>query len=334
MPPSISIIVPCYNEEATIGLLLDAIRHQTIAAHHMEVVVADGLSRDGTRQVIAAFQAANPELQIQLKDNSCRTIPSGLNVAGAAARGEIIIRLDAHSIPIPQYAELCVDALEKGKGSVVGGIWAIRPGASGFIANGIAQAAAHPLGVGDAMYRLGAVEGPVDTVPFGAFRRSLFEQMGGFDESLLTNEDYEFNARVRRAGGIIWLDPAICSTYIARSSLPALARQYWRYGYWKFRMLQRHPGSLRWRQALPPLFVLSLISLGLISIVLPPAGLLLLAEAAGYLVILAAAGLQAAIRSHIGLLSLSLPLAIATMHLSWGSGFLWSLLSRPFRSHG
>lgn len=334
MPPSISIIVPCYNEEATIGLLLDAIQQQTVASHQLEVVIADGLSLDRTREVIAAFQSAHPNLPVQVMDNPCRTIPSGLNAAGAAARGEIIIRLDAHSIPIPQYSERCVAALECGKGSVVGGIWTIQPGASGFIAEGIAQAAAHPLGVGDALYRLGAAEGPVDTVPFGAFRRSLFEQMGGFDESLLTNEDYEFNARVRQAGGVVWLDPAICSTYIARSSLPALARQYWRYGYWKLKMLQRHPGSLRWRQALPPMFVASLLGFGLLSFFLPLARLLLLAEILTYWVVLSAAGLQAAARLRAPLLFLGLPLAIATMHVSWGSGFLWSLFSRTSASHG
>lgn len=334
MPPSISIIVPCYNEEATIGLLLDAIRQQTFPRQQMEIVIADGLSQDGTRAAIAAFQAAHPDLVVQVKDNPCRTIPSGLNAAGTAARGDIIIRLDAHSVPIPQYAERCVDAIENGKGTVVGGVWDIRPGGEGLIANAIAQAAAHPLGVGDAMYRLRATEGPVDTVPFGAFRRSLFEQMGGFDESLLTNEDYEFNTRVRQAGGVVWLDPAIRSTYIARASLQALARQYWRYGYWKCKMLQRHPGSLRWRQALPPAFAASVIGLGLLSLFLPLARFLLLLELAVYLLILVAASLQAAIRRRMPLLFLGLPLAIATMHLSWGSGFLWSLFSRPPQSHG
>ncbi len=334
MQPSVSIIVPCYNEEATIRLLLDAIRQQTFPPQKMEIVIADGLSQDRTREVIAAFQAAHPDLAVQVKDNPCRTIPSGLNTAGAAASGEIIIRLDAHSIPIPQYAERCVEAIESGKGSVVGGIWMIQPGGTGFIADGIARAAAHPLGVGDAMYRLGKAEGPVDTVPFGAFRRSLFEQLGGFDESLLTNEDYEFNTRVRKGGGTVWLDPAIRSTYIARASLSALARQYWRYGYWKQKMLRRHPGSLRWRQALPPAFVASLLGLGLISFFLPPARFLLLIELVLYLLVLGAAGLQAAYQRRTPLFALGLPLAIATMHFSWGGGFLWSLLSGPPPSHG
>jgi hypothetical protein len=217
---------------------------------------------------------------------------------------------------------------------VVGGVWDIRPGGEGWIAAGIAEAASHPLGVGDAWYRLNPAEGPVDTVPFGAFRRSLFEEMGGYDESLLTNEDYEFNTRVRQGGGVVWLEPAVRSTYIARAKLSELARQYGRYGYWKLKMLQRHPGSLRWRQALPPLFVASLIGLGLLSIFWLPARFLLLVETLVYLLVLIAAGLQAAIRRRVPPLLLSLPLAITTMHLSWGSGFLWSLLSWRSPSHG
>ncbi len=334
MPPSISVIVPCYNEEATIGLLLNALLGQTYPRRQMEVIIADGLSQDGTRGVIAAFRQAHPDLTVQITDNPGRGIPSAVNAAGAAACGDILIRLDAHSIPVPEYVERCVEAIEAQKGTVVGGVWSIRPGAAGFVAEGIAEAARHPLGVGDALYRLGAKAGAVDTVPFGAFRRSLFQQMGGLDESLLTNEDYEFNTRVRRGGGVIWLDPQIRSTYVARASLPALARQYWRYGYWKLRMLQRYPGSLRWRQALPPAFVTSLVVLLLLSVFLPPARILLLVELALYLGALLAAGLIAAIRQRKPLLVPGLAAAIATMHLAWGSGFVWSLLSRSSKLHG
>ncbi len=333
MPPAVSIIVPCYNEEATIGLLLEALLLQSYPRRQMEVIVADGLSQDRTREVIAAFQQTHPDLPVSIQDNPIRTIPSGLNVAAGAACGEVLVRLDAHCIPVPGYVGCCVDAIEAGKGSVVGGVWAIQPGGKGFIAQGIARAAAHPLGVGDAMYRLGAAEGPVDTVPFGAFRRSLYQQMGGFDEGLLSNEDYEFYTRVRAAGGVIWLDPAIRSTYIARATLPALARQYWRYGFWKLKMLQQHPRSLRWRQALPPLFLLSLLVLGIMSIFLPVAGTVLLAEIALYVLALGAAGLHAAIRQSQPLLLPGLVLAIATMHFSWGGGFLWSIFSAPTR-HG
>jgi succinoglycan biosynthesis protein ExoA len=334
MPPSVSIIVPAYNEEATIGSLLEAVATQTYPQPQLEVVIADGFSQDGTRAEIDSFQRAHPALRVRVVDNPRRTIPSGLNRAIAATRGEVIIRLDAHSIPIPQYVERCVSAIEGGKGSVVGGVWEIRPGAAGWIAGGIAQAAAHPMGAGDAGYRLGAQAGAVDTVPFGAFRRDLTEEVGCFDESLLTNEDYEFNTRVRRQGGVIWLDPAIRSTYIARSTLASLARQYWRYGFWKFRMLRRYPTSLRWRQALPPLFVITLITGIISSLFFPIARILLLAEIILYVASLTAAGLRAAIIQRRPLLAGGFVLAIATMHLAWGGGFLWSLAQTSGEQHG
>jgi glycosyltransferase involved in cell wall biosynthesis len=315
-------------------LLLDAILDQTYPRHQMDVVIADGLSQDGTRDSIGAFQKAHPDLIVRIVDNPRRTIPSGLNLACAAAQGEMFIRLDAHSIPISEYVERCVADLGNGSGNVVGGVWFIRPGGAGPIADGIAEAASNPLGVGDAMYRTKAKAGSVDTVPFGAFRRSLYEKMRGFDERLLTNEDYEFNTRVRREGGVVWLDPNIRSTYIARSSLPALARQYWRYGYWKLKMLQRHPGSIRWRQALPPVFVTSLVALGLFSFVLPLARFLLLVEIAMYVLVLLLAGVVVATRRRKGSLAFGLPLAIATMHLAWGSGFLSSLIAVAPEDHG
>ncbi len=327
MPPFVSIIVPCYNEQATIRSLLDAICAQTYPRARMEVVIADALSQDGTRQAIAAFASEHPDLPLRIVDNRPRTIPSGLNLAIGAARGEILLRLDAHSIPIPEYVARCVQALEAGKGANVGGAWTIRAGGSGWIPESIAVAAAHPLGVGDAKYRLEAGAGAVDTVPFGAFRRELIEKVGGFDETLLTNEDYEFNARVRRSGGLVWFDPQIRSTYIARASLPGLARQYWRYGFWKFKMLRRYPETIRWRQALPPLFLASLMFLGVLCFWFSIARFVLFLEFIFYLLTLLAAGIHAALRQRRPLLVPGLMLAIATMHISWGGGFLWSLLS-------
>jgi hypothetical protein len=235
------------------------------------------------------------------------------------------VRLDAHSIPFPDYVSRCVQDIHDGKGGNVGGKWIIRPGGTGWIAKGIAAAAGHPLGAGDAWYRIGGTARKVDTVPFGAFPRSLFESIGGFDEKLLTNEDYEFNARLRRAGVAIWFDPEIRSTYLARASLRELSRQYWRYGFWKVRMLTRFPGSLRWRQALPPLFVASLGLLLLLSAIWRVALIGLACEIALYGLALVAAGSDMARRGREGALLPGSMLALATMHLAWGSGFIWSL---------
>lgn len=300
----------------------------------MEVIVADGMSKDGTRDEIAAFQRDFPELEVRLVDNMLRSIPSGLNRALEAARGEVIVRLDAHSKPYPDYVEKCVQAHDAGRGDNIGGVWEIQPGAGTWHAESIAVAASHPLGVGDAMYRLSTSAAEVDTVPFGSYRRTLIDRIGGYNESLLTNEDYEFNARIRRSSGRIWLDPSIRSVYFARSTFRELIRQYWRYGYWKWRMLRNFPGTLRWRQALPPLFVLSLGGLALLSIFLPAARWALAGESVLYVSILILAGLHAARKHRKPFLLAGLPMAVSAMHVSWGSGFLWSMLRSGRHKNG
>jgi hypothetical protein len=216
--------------------------------------------------------------------------------------------------------------LEAGLGESVGGIWEIHPGSDTWEARSIAAAASHPLGVGDALYRYTAKPGMVDTVPFGAFKRELLALVGFFDETLLTNEDYEFNARIRARGGKIWLDPAIRSIYYARKSYADLARQYWRYGFWKFRMLRRYPKTIRWRQFLPPLFVFSLAGLAVLGIPWRGCLVLLGIEIFLYTSILVATGILSAFQRRDSIMAFGLPLAIAVMHISWGSGFLWSMI--------
>jgi succinoglycan biosynthesis protein ExoA len=328
-PPVVSVVIPCYNEERTIHLLLDALHCQTFSRADFEVIIADGLSNDNTRQAITSFETEHPGMKIRVVDNPPRNIPAGLNTAIAAAQGTYIVRLDAHSVPAADYIERSVTALENGLGDNVGGVWEIRPASASPVARAIAAAASHPLGVGDARYRYTTQAQKVDTVPFGAFRRELVHQIGGFDETLLTNEDYEFNVRIRQHGGIVWLDPAIRSVYFSRQTYRALARQYWRYGYWKGRMLSRYPDTLRWRQALPPLFVVGLASLTAAAVWLPLARLLLAAALLVYLGGLAgAAGLVARRKKDPALLVL-MPAAMILMHLAWGTALIWSLLTLP-----
>jgi succinoglycan biosynthesis protein ExoA len=327
MMPKVSIIVPCYNEQQTINLLLSAIYNQIYPKQDMEVIVADGLSNDNTRQEIHSFQQAHPDLSVKIVDNPQRIIPTGLNRALSTAAGEIIIRLDAHSIPTEEYVQRCVEAIQSRRGDNVGGQWEIQPGGAGWQARSIAAAAAHPLGVGDARYRLGGEAQDVDTIPFGAFNKSLIDKVGNFDESLLTNEDYEFNTRIRRSGGKVWFDPAIRSKYIARSRLADLARQYWRYGYWKVRMLRRYPGAFRWRQV-AGIFVISFPVLAILGIWFEWARWLLGLEVLIYLLALVFAGIQLAIKKQDASLIFGVPLAIATMHFSWGTAFIWSMISK------
>jgi succinoglycan biosynthesis protein ExoA len=324
--PKVSVVIPVYNEEATIRLLLDAIYKQTYPRHEIQVVISDGMSTDSTRQVVHGFTQENPDLDVLVVDNPKRVIPSGLNRAIENAQGEIIVRLDAHSVPYPDYIEQCVNAIEAGSGDNVGGVWEIKPGTNSWQARSIALAAAHRLGVGDARYRVGGQAKAVETVPFGAFRKSLVEKIGWYNENLLTNEDYEFNVRIAKAGGKIWFNPAIRSIYFARSDFRSLARQYWRYGFWKGKMVQRNPETLRWRQILPPLFVCSLVFFFILSWFFPMARWIFLVEIGLYFGILLLAGIQIATSLKDWRLFVGIPTAISTMHLSWGTSFVWSML--------
>jgi glycosyltransferase involved in cell wall biosynthesis len=323
---TVSIIVPCYNEQKTIRLLLASIYQQTYPKQKMEVIIADGLSTDNTRQEIQFFQQAHPDLTVRVVDNRQRIIPAGLNQALAAAESDIIVRLDAHSMPAEDYVQRCVEAIEAGLGDNVGGLWEIQPGGDTWQARSIACAASHPLGVGDARYRVGGRAQEVDTVPFGAFQRSLIARVGNFDESLLTNEDYEFNTRIRQSGGRIWYDPGIKSQYFARSDISSLARQYWRYGYWKARMLKRFPSAFRLRQ-LAGVFVISIPVFTILGIWFWWARWLLAFEITFYLIALFLVGFQLAINRRDLTLFWGVPLAIATMHFSWGTAFIWSMIS-------
>jgi succinoglycan biosynthesis protein ExoA len=335
MPDKVSVIIPCRNEGQTIRMVLAAINAQTYPHDLMEIIIVDGLSEDNTRSEIMAFRQEHPDLTIRIVDNPKRIIPAAVNAGILASSGNILVRMDAHSIPQPDYVECSVAALAEGRADNVGGVWDIKPQVNTWMARSIATAASHPLAVGGAQYRFSDKAQFVDTVPYGSFRKTLIEHIGGFDESLLTNEDYEFNTRIHLNGGKVWLDPAIRCTYFARKNLNELSRQYWRYGFWKAQMLKRYPGSLRWRQALPPLFVLSQVTLLILAIFLPLARWLLVADVIIYALALLAVGIQLAIKHTDGGMLMGIPLAIACMHFSWGLGFIFGILSsKPSKKSG
>jgi glycosyltransferase involved in cell wall biosynthesis len=330
-PTTASVIVPCYNEAHSIRGLLLALLAQTYPLEEMEVVIADGGSDDGTREHVEQFSKDHPELSLRIIENPAREIPVALNLAIRHSQGQVVVRLDAHSVPDREYVRRCLETSNRTGAANVGGVWDIRPGNDTWVARAIARAAAHPVGAGDARYRVRGAEGAVDTVPFGAFRRQWLGKVGRFNEDLLANEDYEYNARIRRLGGTVWFNPEIRSSYIARPSLRALGRQYARYGFWKARMLLRYPNTLRWRQALPPLFVLSTPLLAALSLAWPTAGGLLAIEWGAYVILQLVAAVAQALRHRDITLTAGMPLAWITMHLAWGSAFWWGLLTGLFR---
>ena len=331
MNPLISVIIPCRNEEKTIHLVLEALFEQSFPLQNMEIVIADGLSTDGTRRAIHAFSEAHPALFMRLVDNPKQIIPTGLNTAIKASKGELIVRMDAHSLPNQDYVQRCYNAHQEGKAENVGGVWKISPQNNGWVARSIAAAAANPFAVGDAHYRFTEKAAYVDTVPYGSYKRELFEKIGYFDESLLANEDYEFNTRIRQSGGRIWLDPAIQCTYFARATFAALAKQYWGYGFWKAQMLKRYPETLRWRQALPPAFVLGLVVLALVGFIWPIAWPVFAIIVGLYLAVQLVPAIQISLKAGDIHLSIGVVIATLIMHFSWGTALIVGLFSHPDR---
>lgn len=327
---TVSVVIPCYNEERFIGNALEQLAYQ-FEPDRYEIIVIDGLSDDNSRSVVEDFRRRRPDVSVSVVENPARNIPTALNLGIAAAKGSVIARMDAHAAPSEGYIKRCVEVLGTGKAGVVGMPCLVRPGADTAVARAIAAAVSHPFGIGDAKYRLGAGGPPqesVDTVAFACFRKSLWTELGGYNESLHTNEDYDFNYRVRQSGREVILDRGGHCDYFARTTIAKLAAQYWRYGRWKAHMVRLQPGSIKLRHLVAPAFVLSLILLALLAFLWEPARWLLLIELATYLIAALAAGWHTTRRTdrRSPLLVLLMPLVFAAIHLSWGMSFLIGII--------
>ncbi|PYS68707.1 MAG: glycosyltransferase family 2 protein [Acidobacteria bacterium] len=324
----VSVVIPCYNEERFIDKALRQLADQYDAKYY-EIIVVDGQSEDRTREVIAQFMSEHPQLSVFVVENPARNIPTALNLGVATARGNIVARMDAHAVPSSGYVRRCVEVLQKSDVGVVGMPCHVQPGANTLMAKAVAQAVSHSFGIGDASYRLqkgGALQESVDTVAFACFRKELWVELGGFDESLLTNEDYDFNYRVRRSGREVLLDRSGHCDYFARSTLKGLAAQYLRYGGWKAEMVRRRPGSIKLRHLVAPTFVISLVVLSLLGFFWQVGWWLLAVELVFYFSIALFAGSQATRKAKESWAMIMLmPVVFATIHLTWGSSFLLSL---------
>lgn len=243
-----------------------------------------------------------------------------MNTGIAATTMDLVVRLDGHCVPDRGYIEQSVRALGEPRVGVAGGVWRVRAGADTPTARAIALVVSHPLGTGGARYRHPDAPGPesssVETVPFGAFPRALWERLGGFDESLSANGDFDFNYRARAEGFDVVLDRRIQATYMARPTLGALRRQYFRYGFWKFRMLRKDVRAIHWRQV-PPMLVLPWIVTSLVALVVWPSRVTALA-AGLYPAVLLAGAFHLAARGSGVVPTLA---ALATVHLGWSAGF-------------
>ena len=320
--PLVSVLMPVRNEAAYIRRSLGAVLAQDYPAGRMEVIVADGHSTDGTREIIAGM--ARQYLNVALIENPERIVATGLNAAICVAKGEIIVRVDGHCEIAPDYVSRCVSTLREGEHAGVGGV--VETVGETSTARAIAAAMSSWFGVGGSAFRLATSKTQVtDTVAFPAYTRSVINRAGPFDEELVRNQDDEYNYRLRKLGVKVLLAADVHSRYYSRATLPGLWRQYFQYGYWKVRVLQKHPRQMRLRQFAPPLFVAALLITLMLAATFPAAVYLLGLIGGGYVVAVFAASILSARKNGWELLPI-LPIAFAVVHLAYGSGFLMGLL--------
>ena len=315
--PSVSVLIPARNAEATIGAAIDSVLSQDYEGP-VEVIVADGSDTAAMSDLVRRRYPT-----VRLVPNPEQIITFGIHAAHRVATGEIIVRCDAHTVFPPGYLRRAVSTLQRTGAANVGGRQ-LPVGASLF-GRAVAIAMTTPLGAGGARYRLGGAEGPADTVFLGAFRRDALEAAGGVDPTLGGGEDYELNWRLRARGETVWFDPELVITYRPRNTVRDLAWQYFNYGRWKRVVTQRHPTSLLPRHLASPLLLLGLAA----SPVLAVTGATSTAAAVllTYFLTLTLGSLAIGIRRR-SFAALLLPLVLATMHLSWGIGFFIPVRTR------
>lgn len=313
VPGLVTVVVPARNEERAIGACLRAVRAQE--GPELEILVVDGASTDGTAAVVAAHTAE--DARVRLVPNPDRIVPCALNRALGVARGEFLVRVDAHAVVPPDYVRTAVAHLRTGRWGGVGG----RKDGVGRTPQGraVARAMASPFGVGNSTYHHGTTAGPVEHVPFGAYPTALARRLGGWDERLRVNQDFEFDYRLRRAGHELLFDPALRIEWECRQSLRDLFAQYRRYGRGKVEVAVLHPRSLAVRHLAAPALVAWMAAVA----VSPGRAGRRLAVAGGvpYVAGLALASVQACRGLDGARAKAAVPGAFVAMHVGWGIGF-------------
>ncbi len=326
--PFVSVIIPCRQEVRHISGMLDSLLANDYPRDRLEVLVVDALSTDGTREIVGEYVKKYPF--IRLLDNPRKITPAALNIGIPQARGEVIIRLDSHSTYPPDYLSALVHWLARSGADNVGGVWRIRPGGDTAMAKAIALGLAHPFGVGNAYYRIGAAAPRwVDTVPFGCYRREVFDRVGLFDEDQVRTEDDEFNLRLRKKGGGILLVPEIIIDYYARERLSQVWRMYFQYGYFKPLVARKLGWALLSLRHLVPSFLVVTLAASLgAARWFPGLGFLGLLVLGVYVLTDAFLAVQAGRRQGPAVVA-CLALVFPAMHFSYGLGFLkgvWDFL--------
>lgn len=322
--PFVTVVMPVRNEADYIAGSLGAVLEQDYPSERMEIIVADGMSTDATREIVCSLQSRFSN--IRLMDNPGKIAPTGLNRAIAQARGEIIARVDGHCEIAPDYIRRSVEHLQSGQADGVGG--PIETIGETAMATVIATAMSSTFGVGGSAFR--TVKGktmPADTIAFPTYTRAVIERGGDYDEELVRNQDDEYNYRLRKMGAKLLLAADVQSRYYSRGTIKKLFKQYFQYGFWKVRVLQKHPRQMSLRQFIPPLFVASLL-FSLLPACFSAYGRWLPTGIIGcYLLVNLLASARTAIKSNRFWLHLIfLPIVYASLHLSYGLGFLFGLV--------
>ncbi len=319
--PFVTIISPVRNEEKYIARCLAALVDQDYDKTQYEILVVDGMSSDETRNIIKSFEKKYKNLH--LLDNPHHTAPFALNIGLKNAKGDVIIRIDGHAIVEKNYLSLCVRYLQQTGAECVGGI--IESINEPKLGKLIAAAMSSPFGVGNVRFRTSGKEGYVDTVAFGAYRKEVFQKIGWFDEEFERNQDDEFNYRLREAGGRIFMTPQIKAYYYPRTNLRKLWQQYFQYGLWKVRVMQKHLAVMQMRQFIPALFIFSILISLILGIIYRPFLYCFAAIIISYSALSAYNSLKIAYIEKFRCFYL-LPIIFACLHFSYGFGFYFGMI--------